>query len=344
MSILVNGRWSDLSHDTSARGGRFLRHQSAFRSWITPDGTTGPTGDGGFRAEPGRYHLYVSLACPWAHRTLIFRALKGLETAISVSVVHWFMGEHGWTFDEGPGVIPDPILGAQRLYEVYVRSNPTYTGRATVPVLWDKHRNVIVSNESSEIIRMLNSAFDHIGALPMDFYPVELRDMIDSFNAHIYATVNNGVYKAGFATTQEAYEEAVRPLFSTLDALEDRLATHRYLCGGRLTEADWRLFTTLVRFDAVYVGHFKCNLRRILDYPNLWGFTRELYQHPGVAETTDFNHIKRHYYQSHESINPTRIVPAGPDLDLLSSHRRERLQERMLGSRPFVSDQIAHSV
>jgi len=261
---------------------------------------------------------------------LIFRALKGLETAITVSVVHWFMGEHGWTFDEGPGVIPDPILGAQRLYEVYVRSNPTYTGRATVPVLWDKRRNLIVSNESSEIIRMLNSAFDHIGALPADFYPVELRDMIDSFNARIYATVNNGVYRAGFATTQEAYEEAVRPLFSTMDALEDRLATHRYLCGVRLTEADWRLFTTLVRFDAVYVGHFKCNLRRILDYPNLWGFTRELYQHPGVAETTDFNHIKRHYYQSHESINPTRIVPVGPDLDLLSSHGRERLQETIL--------------
>jgi putative glutathione S-transferase len=329
MGVLVNGRWSDRSYDISASEGRFLRQESAFRNWITPDGTPGPTGDGGFRAEAGRYHLHVSLACPWAHRTLIFRALKGLRSAISVSVVHWRMGEHGWTFDEGPGVIPDPILGAQRLYEVYVRSNPTYSGRATVPVLWDKHRGVIVSNESSEIIRMLNSAFDHIGALPADFYPVELRDMIDAFNARIYPTVNNGVYKAGFATTQEAYEEAVRPLFSTLDSLEDRLATHRYLCGVRLTEADWRLFTTLVRFDAVYVGHFKCNLRRILDYPNLWGFTRELYQHPGVAETTDFNHIKRHYYQSHESIDPTRIVPIGPDLNLLSPHGRERLQERM---------------
>jgi putative glutathione S-transferase len=330
MGVLVNGRWSDRSYDMSASGGRFLRQESAFRNWITPDGTPGPTGDGGFRAEAGRYHLYVSMACPWAHRTLIFRALKGLESAISVSVVHWRMGEYGWTFDEGPGVIPDPILGAQRLYEVYVRSNPTYSGRATVPVLWDKHRNVIVSNESSEIIRMLNMAFDHIGALPADFYPVELRAMIDAFNARIYPTVNNGVYKAGFATTQETYEEAVRPLFSTLDALENRLGTHRYLCGVRLTEADWRLFTTLVRFDSVYVGHFKCNLRRILDYPNLWGFTRELYQHPGVAETTDFNHIKRHYYQSHESINPTRIVPVGPALDLLSPHGRERLQERML--------------
>ena len=330
MGILVDGRWSDLLHDTSASRGRFLRHESSFRNWITPDGAPGPTGDGGFRAEPGRYHLYVSLACPWAHRTLIFRALKGLETVISVSVVHWLMGKHGWTFDEGPGVIPDPILGAQHLYEVYVRSNPTYSGRVTVPVLWDRHRNVIVSNESSEIIRMLNSAFDNIGASPTDFYPVELRGMIDAFNARIYATVNNGVYKAGFATTQEAYEEAVRPLFSTLDALEDRLATHRYLCGVRLTEADWRLFTTLVRFDAVYVGHFKCNLRRILDYPNLWGFTRELYQHPGVAQTTNFNHVKRHYYQSHESINPTRIVPVGPDLDLLSSHGRECVQERRL--------------
>jgi putative glutathione S-transferase len=325
MGLLVNGHWSDRWYDTSAAGGRFLRQESGFRNWITPDGTPGPTGEGGFKAETGRYHLYVSLACPWAHRTLIFRALKGLETAISVSVVHWFMGKHGWTFDEGPGVIPDPILGAQRLYEVYTRSNPAYTGRVTVPVLWDKRRSVIVSNESSEIIRMLNSAFDDIGASPVDLHPGELREMIDTFNRRIYATVNNGVYKAGFATTQDAYEEAVRPLFSTLDVLEDRLATHRYLCGERLTEADWRLFTTLVRFDAVYVGHFKCNLRRIVDYPNLWGFTRELYQYPGIAETINFTHIKRHYYQSHESINPTHIVPVGPDLDFLSPHGRKRL-------------------
>jgi glutathionyl-hydroquinone reductase len=337
MGLLVNGRWTDGGYDTSASGGRFLRQESAFRSWITPDGAPGPTGGGGFRAEPGRYHLYVSFACPWAHRTLIFRALKGLETAISVSVVHWLMGEHGWTFDEGPGVIPDPILEAQRLYEVYMRSNPTYTGRVTVPVLWDKHRNVIVSNESSEIIRMLNSAFDDIGASPGDHYPAELRDMIDTFNARIYATVNNGVYKAGFATTQEAYEEAVRPLFSTLDVLEDRLAVHRYLCGERLTEADWRLFTTLVRFDAAYVGHFKCNLRRIVDYPNLWGFTRELYQRPCVAETTNFTHIKRHYYQSHGSINPTRIVPVGPDLDFSSPHGRERLPAQRSPSDRTVS-------
>ena len=325
MGLLINGTWTDRGHNNSLSKGRFLRQDGAFRNWITPDGAPGPTGDGGFRAEPGRYHLYVSLACPWAHRTLIFRALKGLETSISVSVVHWFMGKHGWTFDEGPGVIPDPVGGAQRLYEVYIRSNPNYTGRVTVPVLWDKQRNVIVSNESSEIIRMLNSAFNRIATSPVDFYPADLRDMIDAFNARIYATVNNGVYKVGFATTQEAYDEAVCPVFSTLDALEDWLTTHRYLCGERLTEADWRLFTTLVRFDAVYAGHFKCNLRRVVDYPNLWGFTRELYQHPGVAETTDFTHIKRHYYQSHESINPTRIVPVGPDLDFLSPHGRAHL-------------------
>ena len=337
MGLLVNGRWTDRWYDTSASEGRFLRQESAYRNWITTDGRPGPTGDGGFKAEPGRYHLYVSLACPWAHRTLIFRTLKGLEKAISVSVVHWFMGKDGWTFDEGPGVIADPILGAQRLYEVYIRSNPTYTGRVTVPVLWDRQRNVIVSNESSEIIRMFNSAFDDIGASPADFYPAELRDIIDTLNARIYGTVNNGVYKAGFATTQEAYEEAVRPLFSTLDALEDQLATHRYLCGERLTEADWRLFTTLVRFDAVYVGHFKCNLRQIVDYPSLWGFTRELYRYPGVAETTDFTHIKRHYYQSHESINPTRVVPVGPDLDFLSPHGRGRLPRQRSPSDRTVS-------
>ena len=325
MGLLVDGYWTDRWYDTSASSGRFQRPESAFRNWVTPDGTPGPTGDGGFKAEPGRYHLYVSLACPWAHRTLIFRALKGLETAISLSVVHWFMGEHGWTFEEGPGVISDPVAGADRLYEVYIRSNPTYTGRVTVPVLWDKERNVIVSNESSEIIRMMNSAFDRVGASPGDFYPVELREQIDALNARIYTTVNNGVYKAGFATTQDAYEEAVRPLFATLDWLEDRLATNRYLFGDRLTEVDWRLFTTLVRFDAVYVGHFKCNLRRIVDYPNLWDYTRELYQYPGIALTIDFTHIKPHYYGSHASINPTRIVPVGPELDFLAPHGREFL-------------------
>ena len=323
MGLLVDGQWTDRWYDISASGGRFQRQESAFRNWVTPDGAPGPSGEGGFKAEPGRYHLYVSLACPWAHRTLIFRVLKGLENDISLSVTHWFMGEHGWTFDNGPGVIPDPIGGAERLYEVYLRSNPSFTGRVTVPVLWDKARNVIVSNESSEIIRMMNSAFDGVGAVPGDFYPVELREQIDALNARIYATVNNGVYKAGFATRQDAYEEAVRPLFATLDWLEERLTKSRYLCGDRITEADWRLFTTLVRFDPVYAGHFKCNLRRLVDYPNLWDYTRELYQHPGVAATADFTHIKRHYYQSHKSVNPTGIVPAGPELDFLSPHTRE---------------------
>jgi glutathionyl-hydroquinone reductase len=324
MGFLINGKWTAQGHDTAASGGRFVRQATSFRNWITPDGRPGPTGGGGFKAEPGRYHLYVSLACPWAHRTLIFRELKKLEPAISLSVTHWFMGEEGWTFEDGSGVVPDP-WGARRIYEVYLRSDSSYTGRASVPVLWDKARNVIVSNESSEIIRMFNAAFDGVGAAPGDYYPAELRDEIDRLNARIYETVNNGVYKAGFATTQEAYEEAVRPLFATLDMLEERLATRRYLCGERLTEADWRLFTTLVRFDAVYVGHFKCNLRRLVDYPNLWAYARELYQHPGVAATTDFGHIKRHYYQSHRSINPSGIVPVGPELDFLAPHGRERL-------------------
>ncbi len=321
MGLLVDGHWTDRWYDNSASGGRFQRQESGFRNWVTADGAPGPTGEGGFKAEPGRYHLYVSLACPWAHRTLIFRALKGLEQAISLSVVHWLMGENGWTFDAGPGVIPDPIGGARRLYEVYLRSNATYTGRVTVPVLWDKERDVIVSNESSEIIRMMNSAFDDAGAAPGDFYPKELREQIDAVNARIYATVNNGVYKAGFATTQDAYEEAVHPLFETLDWLEKQLAAKRYLCGKRLTEADWRLFTTLVRFDAVYAGHFKCNLRRLVDHENLWDYTRELYQRPGVAATVDFAHIKRHYYQSHPSIDPTRIVPVGPEVDFFVAAR-----------------------
>jgi glutathionyl-hydroquinone reductase len=325
MGLLVEGQWTERWYDTAASGGRFVRPEAIFRNWITPDGARGPTGKGGFKAESGRYHLYVSLACPWAHRTLIFRVLKKLETAISVSVTHWLMGERGWTFEEGTGVVPDPVLGARYLYEIYTRSNPTYTGRVNVPVLWDKQRNEIVSNESSEIIRMFNSAFDGAGAEPGDFYPVELRDEIDALNARIYSNVNNGVYKAGFATTQAAYEEAVRPLFATLDELEHRLATNRYLCGERLTEADWRLFTTLVRFDSVYFGHFKCNIRRITDYPNLWGFARELYQYPGVAQMTNFDHIKKHYYQSHERINPTRIVPVGPEIDFMIPHGREHL-------------------
>jgi glutathionyl-hydroquinone reductase len=330
MGFLVDGAWQDV--DMRTQGGHFIRKPTVFHNYVTADGSPGPTGTGGFAAERGRYHLYVSLACPWAHRTLIFRVLKGLENSISLSVTHWFMGEHGWAFDSGPGVIPDSIAGAERLYEVYLRSNPRYTGRVTVPVLWDKARNVIVSNESSEIIRMMNSAFDRIGAIPGDFYPVDLREQIDALNARIYATVNNGVYKAGFATTQDAYEEAVRPLFETLDWLEERLAKSRYLCGERLTEADWRLFTTLVRFDPVYVGHFKCNLRRLVDYPNLWDYARELFQYPGVAATVDFAHIKRHYHQSHRSINPTGIVPVGPELDFLAPHTREVLPARCLPS------------
>ena len=323
MGLLVDGKWTDRWYDTRITGGRFVRQESRFRNWITLDGSPGQTGEGGFKAEPGRYHLYVSLACPWAHRTLIFRALKRLENAISLSVVHWLMGKEGWTFDEGTGVIPDPVRGARRLYEISLRSDPTYTGRVSVPVLWDKQRNVIVSNESSEIIRMLNSGFDAVGAAPGDFYPADLRETIDPLNARIYDTVNNGVYKAGFSTTQEAYEEAVRSLFTTLDALEERLARERYLCGARLTEADWRLFTTLVRFDSVYVGHFKCNLKRLIDYPNLWGFARELYQYPGVSDTVNFTHIKRHYYQSHSQINPTGIVPLGPEIDFLAPHGRK---------------------
>jgi putative glutathione S-transferase len=326
MGLLVNGQWMDRWYDTSASGGRFVRQESAFRNWITPNGAPGPSGKGGFKAESGRYHLYVSLACPWAHRTLIFRALKRLDSAISLSVVHWLMGKEGWTFEPGPGVIPDPG-GARRLYEVYLRSDPAYTGRVTVPVLWDKKGNEIVSNESSEIIRMFNSAFDGMGAAAGDFHPAELRASIDDFNRVIYDTVNNGVYKAGFATSQEAYEEAVRPLFSTLDSLDARLAHNRYLCGERLTEADWRLFTTLLRFDAVYVGHFKCNLRRLIDYPNLWAYTRDLYHYPGVKETISFTHIKNHYYQSHRSINPSGIVPIGPDLDFSAPHGRGRLRQ-----------------
>jgi glutathionyl-hydroquinone reductase len=325
MGLLVDGVWQDRWYDTEKSGGRFIRTEAQFRNWITPDGSAGPSGHGGFKAEPGRYHLYVSLACPWASRALIFRALKGLEGFISISVVNWFMGAEGWTFDEGPGVIPDTVNGAKRLHEVYTKAVPNYSGRVTVPILWDKHSSAIVNNESSEIIRMLNSAFDGVGAKPGDYYPEDLREEIGRLNAQIYDRVNNGVYKAGFATTQAAYEEAVLPLFATLDELEERLGRQRYLCGGRITEADWRLFTTLVRFDAVYHGHFKCNIRRIADYPSLWGHTRELYQWPGVRRTVDFQHIKHHYYESHKTINPTCVVPLGPELDFDVPHGRERL-------------------
>ena len=326
MGLLVDGVWKDQWYDTEENSGHFKRETSSFRNWVTADGSAGSKNKGGdkdgFKAEPGRYHLYVSYACPWAHRALIFRALKGLEEMIDISVVNWFMGENGWSFEPGPGVIPDPINQASFLREVYTKADPNYTGRVTVPVLWDKVTHTAVNNESSEIIRMFNSAFDALGATPGDYYPEDLREQIDLMNDRIYHTVNNGVYKAGFATTQVAYEEAVMPLFETLDWLEDILADSRYLVGDRITEADWRLFTTLVRFDPVYNGHFKCNIRRIIDYPNLWDYTRELYQVPKVADTVHFDHIKGHYYQSHDRVNPTRIVPVGPELDFDEPHGR----------------------
>ncbi|WP_405232586.1 glutathione S-transferase family protein [Lentisalinibacter salinarum] len=323
MGLLVDGQWKDQWYDTKSTGGKFKRQEQAYRNWITADGEPGPSGEGGYAAEPDRYHLYVSLACPWAHRALIVRSLKGLEEMLPISVVHWYMAEHGWTFEPGPGVIPDPIHDVERLYQLYQKADPDFTGRVTVPVLWDKQRETIVNNESSEIIRMLNSAFDHLGAEPGDYYPEPLRAEIDAVNERVYHTLNNGVYKSGFATTQEAYEEAVYPLFETMDWLEERLAGSRWLVGDTLTEADIRLFTTLVRFDPVYHGHFKCNVRRLSEYPNLWGFTRDLYQHPKVRETVNFEHIKKHYYASHATINPTRIVPVGPELDFEAPHGRE---------------------
>ena len=325
MGLLVDGKWLQDEAGGTDQTGRFQRPASVLRHWITPDGAPGPSGEGGFRAEAGRYHLYVSLACPWAHRTLIFRKLKGLEGMISLSVVNWFMGEEGWSFAPGPGVIPDPIFDASAMHGVYSAAHSDYTGRVTVPVLFDRKTRRIVNNESSEIIRMFNSAFDSVGAVAGDYYPADLRPEIDALNERIYATVNNGVYRAGFASTQTAYEEAVWPLFDTLDMLDERLATRRYLCGARVTEADWRLFSTLVRFDAVYHGHFKCNLRRILDYPNLSGYLRDLYQTPGVAETVDFAHFKGHYYQSHKRLNPSGVVPIGPMMTLDAPHGRQAL-------------------
>ncbi|WP_298812616.1 glutathione S-transferase family protein [uncultured Roseibium sp.] len=321
MGLLVDGVWTDQWYDTKSTGGRFVRKDASFRNWITPDGAAGPTGTGGFKAEAGRYHLFVSYACPWAHRAMVFRKLKGLDELISLSAVQPLMLENGWEFAE-----TEPVAGAKYAWNIYAKADPSYTGRATVPILWDKHQNTIVSNESSEIIRMFNSAFDDLTGSKLDFYPAALRAEIDEVNERIYHTLNNGVYKSGFATTQEAYEEAVTALFDTLDFLEDRLTTRRYLAGEQLTEADWRLFTTLVRFDAVYVGHFKCNIRRIADYPNLSNYLLELYQVPGVAETVDMPTIKQHYYGSHESVNPTRIVPVGPDLDFLAPHNRDRLK------------------
>jgi putative glutathione S-transferase len=330
MGLLIDGVWHEQDPDAGKGGGRFERAETAFRNWVTPDGRPGPTGHDGFAASAGRYHLYVSLACPWAHRTLIVRALKGLEQIVPVSVTHWLMAEQGWTFAQGEGVIPDPLFNSRYLHELYTRADPNYTGHVTVPVLWDKHTQTIVNNESSEIIRMFNAAFDAVGAKPGDFYPKDKREEIDAVNARVYDTLNNGVYKAGFATTQSAYEEAVIPLFDTLDWLEERLGQSRFLLGDHLTEADIRLFTTLVRFDAVYNGHFKCNIRRVMDCRNLWAYTRDLYQLPGVAATVNFQHIKRHYYMSHKRINPTGIVPVGPVLDFEAPAERGRDVDRLI--------------
>ncbi|MGQ3488392.1 glutathione S-transferase family protein [Roseovarius pacificus] len=323
MGHLVDGQWHDEWYDTAKTGGKFVRDMAKFRNWITADGSAGPSGESGFKAESGRYHLYVSLACPWAHRTLIFRALKGLTDHIGVSVVHPDMLNEGWELRaDYPGATGDTLYGLPFARDLYTRADPTISGRVTVPILWDRTNETIVSNESSEIIRMFNAAFDSITGNSDDYWPEDLRDAIDPVNARIYDTLNNGVYKAGFATSQSAYDAAIGPLFDTLDWLEDRLSQNRYLMGDRLTEADWRLFTTLIRFDTVYHTHFKCNRARIVDYPDLWGYLRELYQWPGVADTVNFDHITRHYYYSHDTINPHRIIPTGPVLDLDAPHNR----------------------
>ncbi|MFP1644940.1 glutathione S-transferase family protein [Pontitalea aquivivens] len=323
MGKLVNGTWDSAWYDTGATEGRFERDTARFRNWITADGSAGPSGMGGFAAESGRYHLYVSYACPWAHRTLIFRAIKGLVPHIDVSVVHPDMLSDGWTFDTGfPGTTGDRLYGQAYLRDIYTRAQPDATGRVTVPVLWDRQRETIVSNESSEIIRMFNAAFDGLTGNRADYWPADLRDGIEAMNARIYPAINNGVYRAGFATTQAAYDEAVHEVFAGLDWLEGHLAANRYLMGVRLTEADWRLFTTLIRFDPVYHLHFKCNRKRLIDYPNLWAYTRELYQLPGVAGTVNLDHIVRHYHYSHDTINPNRIIPINPVLDYMQPHGR----------------------
>jgi putative glutathione S-transferase len=324
MGLLVEGRWQDQWYES--KDGTFQREQAQRRNWLTADGKPGPTGIGGFAAEAGRYHLYVSLACPWAHRTLILRKLKGLESLIDVSVVSFLMLENGWTFDKAHGSTGDKLGDLKFLHQRYTTDTADYTGRVTVPVLWDKQTNHIVNNESAEIIRMFNSAFDELTGNDLDFYPAPLRAEIDALNERIYPAVNNGVYRAGFATSQQAYEEAFDELFAELDRLEQLLGANRYLTGEYLTEADIRLFTTMIRFDAVYFGHFKCNLRRIADYPNLSNWLREIYQWPGIAETVSFEHIKNHYYGSHKTINPTGIVPKGPAQDFTAGHDRERLK------------------
>ena len=317
MGVLVDGIWQDKGYDQDKNEGRFERDASLFRNWVTADGAAGPSGQGGFKAEAGRYHLYAAYFCPWAHRTLIMRKLKGLERAIGVSITSWLMREQGLNFKPVDGVIGDPINDADYLWQVYKAAKPDYSGRVTVPVLWDKQTKTIVSNESADIIRMMNSAFDQVGAAGRDYYPAPRRREIDAVNALVYDKVNNGVYKAGFATTQAAYEDAVMPLFETLDMLDHRLAGQRYLIGDAMTEADIRLVTTLLRFDIVYVGHFKCNIRRIADYPALSAYLADLFALDAVASTFRPDHIKSHYYRSHPWINPTGIVPVGPATELV---------------------------
>jgi glutathionyl-hydroquinone reductase len=329
MGLLLNGVWQAQETEAS-KDGRFERKATAFRNWVTRDGRPGPSGTDGFSAKAGRYYLYVSLACPWAHRTLIMRALKGLEDIVPVAVTHWLMGDDGWTFAPGEGVVPDPLYSSGAIHDLYSRADNSYSGRATVPILWDQQTQAIVNNESAEIMRMFNSAFDAVGAKPGDYYPAPLREQIDAINQRVYDTLNNGVYKCGFATTQSAYDDAVGPLFQTLDWLEEKLGASRFLCGDTITEADIRLFTTLVRFDPVYHGHFKCNVRRIVDYRNLWAYTRDIYQLPGIAATVDISHIKRHYYMSHRRINPTGIVPEGPLIDFDAPADRGRDVDKLI--------------
>jgi len=324
MSLMVNGELRQDWLASEVKDGVFVRKESRFRNWVTSDGKPGPTGTGGFRAEPDRYHLYVSYACPWAHRTLIYRTLKGLEKIISISVVDPYMGDEGWKFSDYPAATQDHVNHFEYLHQTYTLADAKYTGIITVPVLWDKQNNTIVNNESSEIIRMLNSAFNDFARNDIDYYPASLRSEIDEINKYIYDNINDGVYQCGFAQSQRAYEFAFDKLFIALDVIEERLSKQRYLTGPDITEADWRLFPTLLRFDSVYVGHFKCNLKRVEDYPQLSNYMRDLYQQPGIAETFNMEHAKRHYYYSHESINPTRIIPKGPEVNFNASHDRER--------------------
>lgn len=316
MGLLVDGVWKDQWYDTKSTGGRFVRKDSQFRNWITTDGSPGPTGQGGFKAEAGRYHLYVSLACPWASRTLMMRKLKGLEDMISISIVNPIMLENGWTFAPDQGVIADPILNADFLHQVYTHADPTYTGRVTVPVLYDKEKDTIVNNESSEIMLMLNSAFDEIGAIEGDYYPEELRGQIKEMDDFVYPNINNGVYKAGFATDQAVYEDKVGHVFEALEKLDGILADKKFLLGDKLTTSDIRLFPTLIRFEHVYYGHFKCNIKHLTDFENVWRYTREIYNMAGISDTVDFYHIQHHYYGSHPTINPNGIIPAGPAISL----------------------------